>query len=127
MGRLSLRFWIVDDDLRFGRSLKRMLNAKGIPAEYFGSGQSFLDSVPPEQSGYAIVDIHMPGCDGFTLLKKMHDLNYDMPVIIITGQASGEARDLAMQNGAVGYLQKPFSEDSLMELVHKQEAERSTP
>ena len=125
MGKPVLRFWIIDDDLRFGRSLKRMLNAKGIPAEYFGSAQSFLDSVPPGQSGYAIVDIHMPGYDGLSLLKKMRELNYDMPVIIITGQASGEARDRAMQNGAVGYLQKPFSEESLMELVHKQETEKS--
>jgi two-component system response regulator FixJ len=121
MGELSVCFWIVDDDLAFGKSIKRMLNARGIPAEYFGSAQSFLDSVPPGQSGCAIVDIHMPGCDGFGLLKKMKDLRYEMPVIIVTGQADSSARDLAMHNGAAGYLQKPFSGDSLLELVHKQD------
>src|SRR5512139_4094247 len=121
MGRSSACFWIVDDDLAFGKSLKRMLNARGILAEYFGSAQSFLDSVPPGQGGYAIVDIHMPGCDGFGLLGKMNDLRYEMPVIIVTGQADSSARDLAMQRGAVGYLQKPFSEESLMELIHKQD------
>jgi two-component system, LuxR family, response regulator FixJ len=124
MGRISLHFWIIDDDLPFGKSLKRMLNARGIPAEYFGSAQSFLDSVPPGQSGYAVVDVHMPGCDGFALLNKMRDLHYAMPVIIITGQADSQARELALQNGAVGYLQKPFSAESLMELVHKQETEK---
>jgi FixJ family two-component response regulator len=121
MGIPSACFWIVDDDLSFGKSLKRMLNARGILAEYFGSAQSFLDSVPPGQYGYAIVDIHMPGCDGFGLMRKMHDLHYEMPVIIVTGHADSSGRGLAMQRGAVGYLQKPFSGDSLLELVHKQE------
>jgi two-component system, LuxR family, response regulator FixJ len=116
-------FWIVDDDLSFGKSLKRMLNARGNPAEYFGSAQSFLDSVPPEQPGCAIVDIHMPCCDGFGLMNKMRHLNYRMTVIIVTGRADSSARDLAMQNGAAGYLQKPFSADSLMELVHKEETD----
>jgi two-component system response regulator FixJ len=125
MGRPELCFWIIDDDLPFGRSLKRMLNARGIPAEYFGSAESFLDSVPCGQRGYAIVDIHMPGCDGFGLLKKMQNLHYVMPVIIITGHSDSSARDLAMQNGAVGYLQKPFSAESLLEMVNKHETEES--
>ncbi len=112
-------FWVVDDDLSFGRSLKRMLNARGIPAEYFGSAQSFLDSVPPGQPGCAIVDVHMLGCGGFGLMKRMRALNYRMPVIIVTGQADSSARDLAIQHGAAGYLQKPFSAESLMELVQK--------
>lgn len=117
--------WIVDDDLSFGRSLRRVLDARGIHAEYFGSAQSFLDSVPPEQCGYAIVDIHMPGCSGFALLAKMQTMKYDMPVIMVTGHADSEARSRAIQCGAVGFLQKPFSEESLMELIQKQEAGRS--
>ena len=116
-------FWIIDDDLQFGKSLRRMLNSKGISAEYFGSAQSFLDCVPSEESGYAIVDINMPGCDGFELVKRMHDMHYGMPVIIMTGHAISHARDRAMQNGAIGFLQKPFSEESLLELVHKHELE----
>ncbi len=121
MARSGLRFWIVDDDLSFGRSLKRMLNAKGIPAEYFESAQSFLDAVSPGQSGYAIVDIHMPGCGGFELLKKMQALNYRMPVILVTGQADSDAPERAAQGGAAGYLQKPFSEETLFELIHSVE------
>jgi len=126
MGKPVLRFWIIDDDLRFGRSLKRMLNAKGIPAEYFGSAQSFLDSVPPGQSGYAIVDIHMPGCDGLELMGKMREMRYRMPVIIITGQPKTESRDTALQKGALGFLQKPFSEESLLDLIEKHETNGAT-
>jgi two-component system response regulator FixJ len=123
MGNYSACLWIVDDDLSFGKSLKRTLNAREIPAEYFGSAQSFLDSVPPGQPGCAVVDIHMPRCDGFELMKKMRDLHYGMPVIVITGHADSTARDMAMRNGAAGYLQKPFSGESLLELVHKLETD----
>ena len=125
MPNSSSNFWIVDDDLSFGKSLRRMLNARGMAAEYFGSAQSFLDSVPPGESGCAIVDIHIPVLDGFGLLKKMRDLRYDMPVIIVTGHADNDARDRAIQSGAEGFLRKPFSEESLMELVGKLRGDRS--
>jgi two-component system, LuxR family, response regulator FixJ len=115
----STHIYIVDDDMSFGRSLKRLLNARGISAEYFCSAQSFLDSVPNNQHGCAILDIHMPQFNGFRLMDKMHDLHYDMPVIVVTGQAQADDRDEAMQKGAVGFLQKPFSEESLLELLNK--------
>ncbi len=127
MGKSSVCFWIIDDDLPFGRSLRRMLSCRGFRAEYFGSAQSFIDSVPPEQPGYAVIDIRMPGCDGFDLLKKMRDLHYSMPVIFMTGYMEADARERAIQSGVVGFLQKPFSGDSLLELVRKEEMEESDP
>jgi FixJ family two-component response regulator len=115
----TTHFYIVDDDTSFCKSLKRLLNARGFSADYFGSAQSFLDSVPSDQRGYTIVDIHMPDCDGFALMEKMHEMNYHMPVIIITGQPLADNRDTALEKGALGFLQKPFSEDSLLELVRQ--------
>lgn len=123
MSRQTLSFCIVDDDLSFGKSLKRMLSARGIAADYFGSAQSFLDSVPRGQPGYAIVDIHMPLCDGFELMRKMKEMRYTMPVILITGQAQNGARDIAIQLGVVGYLQKPLNAESPLEIIGKHEAE----
>jgi two-component system, LuxR family, response regulator FixJ len=111
-------FYIVDDDLSFGKSLKRLLNARGFLADSFGSARSFLDAVPSSQQGYAIVDIHMPECDGFQLIDKMHEMHYDMSVIVVTGQTQADTRDLALRKGAVGFLQKPFSEESLLEFLN---------
>jgi FixJ family two-component response regulator len=119
MSSPSLRFWIVDDDIAFGKSLRRMLNTMGIPADYFESAESFLESVPPGHPGYAIVDVRMPGCDGFGLLKKMRDLRYSMSVILVSGDGAPDMRDRAIENGAEGYLMKPFSGDSLLKLVNK--------
>lgn len=125
MGVSSNRIFIVDDDRSFGRSLKRLLNARGIPSEYFASADHFMDSVPSGQQGIAIVDIHMTGCTGFELMKKMRGMHYHMPVILISGRTEGYSRDIALQRGAVGFLQKPFNEQTLLDLIQEVEEERN--
>jgi FixJ family two-component response regulator len=121
----SANFYIVDDDISFGKSLKRLLNVRGLYADHFRSAQSFLDSVHPGQWGYAIVDIHMPDCDGFELMAKMHEMGYIMPVIVITGQPQSDSRDLALEKGALGFLQKPFGDESLLEIVDNHKTNNS--
>jgi FixJ family two-component response regulator len=115
----ATHFYIVDDDLSFGKSLKRLLNARGMPADHFGSAQSFLDSIPPDQRGYALVDVHMPDVNGLALMNKMREMNYVMRVIIITGQPQADNRNVALEGGALGFLLKPFSEESLFELIEQ--------
>jgi FixJ family two-component response regulator len=118
---LSKRLYIIDDDQNFGRSLKRLLVTKGFQADYFGSAKAFLDSVPAGQKGIAVIDINMPGINGFDLMDTMRELYYEMPVIIVTGQTQDDSRDLALERGAVGFLQKPFSDLSLLDLIKEQE------
>jgi FixJ family two-component response regulator len=119
MNTSATNFYIVDDDLSFGKSLKRLLNARGMHADYFGSAQSFLDSIPPDQLGYAIIDVHMPDINGLALMGRMREMHYAMRVIIVTGRPQADNRDMALQGGALGFLQKPFSEESLLELIGK--------
>jgi two-component system response regulator FixJ len=114
-------FLMVDDDASFGDSLQFLFQSRGYTAFVFRSAKAFLDSVPSEQKGIAIVDLHMPGCDGFELMDKMRELHYEMPVIVVTGQSQAYSRDEALERGAVGFLQKPFSEQSLLELIEEHE------
>jgi FixJ family two-component response regulator len=119
--------FIIDDDVSFARSLKRLLEVEGIDAHVFVSAASFLDSVHPAQRGFALVDVHMPEMDGVSLLDKMHDLHYSMPVIVISGQTTMESRDLAIGKGALGFLQKPFNSESLLELIRGDRQEEEAP
>jgi len=109
--------FVVDDDLSFRTSLVRLLKARGFSVEAFGSARSFLDSISPERSGIAVLDIHMPECDGFALFEKMKERHYRMPVIFITGQAHPGDHDLVTLRGARGFLIKPFREESLLEML----------
>ena len=115
------RLFIVDDDRSFGRSLKRLLIAKGFAAEHFESARAFLDSVPSDQQGIAVVDIHMPDYDGLSLIDRMQEMRYSIPVIAVTGRTESGLRDRALQQGVIGFLQKPFDHQSLMYLIEAQE------
>ena len=119
MKKPRINVFVVDDDCSFRKSLQRMLQSRGMSVCCFESASAFLDSVPSGQTGIAIVDIHMELQDGFSLLDKMKTLGYTIPVILITGQADSSSRDMAMDRGAVGFLQKPFLERSLMSLIEE--------
>lgn len=121
MSKQRRHVFIVDDDRSFGRSLKRLIDLNGYFAHYFESAQSFLDSVPSGQKGTAIVDMHMPGKGGVSLIDMMRDMHYTMPVILITGQTQADSRDIGLQHGARGFLQKPFYERSVLDLLESLE------
>lgn len=115
-----MHIFIIDDDSSFGRSLKRMLKARSFKADHFESPQAFIDSVPSDQQGIVIVDFHLPDCDGLWLMDKMQELNYRMPVIVVTGHSSADFRNQVMERGALGFLLKPFNEKSLLALIGTQ-------
>ena len=112
--------YIIDDDDKYRRSLVRLLAASGHSSESFSSAQSFLDSVPVDNmSGLLILDLRMPGMDGFALQKRVNELRISLQIIIITADAQSGDREQALREGAIGFLQKPFQEESLLELIKK--------
>jgi len=118
MDRTSKHIYFVDDDDAYRRSLVRLLASVGYSVESFPSAQSFLDSVPAAYAtGVLILDLRMPGMDGFDLQERLKELASGLHVIIITGDAHPGDRDHAIKSGAIGFLHKPFEEDSLLELI----------
>ena len=118
MDKTAKHIYIVDDDDLYRRSLVRLLESTGYSVESFSSAHSFLDSVPvAQQTGILILDLRMPVMNGFDLLKKMNELASGLRVIIITGDARPDDRDQAIKSGAIGFLEKPFEESSLFELI----------
>ena len=118
MDRTSKHIYFVDDDDAYRRSLVRLLKSAGYSVESFPSAQSFLDSVPAAYAtGVLILDLRMPGMDGFDLQERLKELASGLAVVIITGDAHHGDRERALRAGAIGFLQKPFEEDSLLELI----------
>ncbi|MFC1601456.1 response regulator transcription factor, partial [Candidatus Sumerlaeota bacterium] len=101
-------------------SLRRLLISAGYSVESFGSAQTFLDSVPVDyKKGVLLLDLRMPGMDGFALQKRMKELRSELRIIFITADAQPGDRDRAIRAGAVGFLLKPFQEESLYELIRE--------
>ena len=110
--------YIVDDDLNYLKSLKRLLISADYNVETFSSAQTFLDSVSVDYAtGILILDLRMPGMDGFALQHKINNLRSRLQIIIITAYAQPGDREHAIKSGAIGFLQKPFQEESLFELL----------
>ena len=112
-------YYIVDDDDIYRKSLARLLMSAGYPVKTFSSAQSFLDSVPEVcESGVLILDLRMPGMDGFGLQKRLNELASRLEIIFITADAQPGDREHALQAGAIAFLQKPFQEETLFEAIN---------
>ena len=106
---------IVDDDDSVREALRSLIGSVGFRAEAFGSAEDFLSSSTVSDTDCLITDVRMPGgMSGLELQERLNAANSSIPIIFISAHDDGDARARAMRAGAVDFLQKPFSEDSLL-------------
>ncbi|WP_210541951.1 Hpt domain-containing protein [Rhodoferax sp. PAMC 29310] len=110
---------VVDDSITVRRVTQRLLKREGFRVALAADGLQALERLRDEIPSVVLSDIEMPRMDGFDLVRnirgdtKMHDL----PVIMITSRIAEKHRELARELGVDHYLGKPYSEDTLVELV----------
>jgi len=120
----NLHISVVDDDDSVREALGALLRAVGFEVELFASGTEFLSSDCVRQTDCLILDVRMPGMGGFELQRRLVETYRDMPVIFVTAHGDEERRAGALKGGAVDYLLKPFSEESLLNAVKTALTER---
>ena len=100
---------IVDDEaaIRFGVS--EALSYAGYEVEAVGDGEEALQRIGARRFEAVLSDISMPGMDGIELLRRVRRLDFDLPVILLTGDPRLETAIQAVDAGALRYLQKPVS------------------
>ena len=108
--------YIVDDDVRFARSLARLVDAAGWRAEVFTSPAEFLEPgrEPASGAGCVVLDVRMPGMRGPDLYRAMLERKMDLPVIFLTGHGDVPTSVDAMKLGAIDFLEKPVRGELLM-------------
>jgi FixJ family two-component response regulator len=104
---------VVDDDESVRDALSSLVRSAGYQCAVFASAEDFLDSGPPE-TDCLVLDVRMPGLDGFELHRRLHEMNFLVPVIFVTGHADTELRADALSQGATALLAKPFNDDALL-------------
>jgi FixJ family two-component response regulator len=109
---------IVDDEEPVRRGLERLLRSWGFGAEGFASGELFLASLGTRRPDCIILDLHMPGMDGFAVLDRLAATRPRIPVVIITGYDTTETRERAERSGIGAYLRKPLDGQALADAVH---------
>jgi FixJ family two-component response regulator len=110
---------IVDDDRWMRSSLERLLKSAGFRTESFASAEDYLDAGDRGGIGCVILDVILPGMSGFDLHRGLAAQHNRLPVVFISARDEPEVRRQAAQAGAIGFLDKPFDDDSLLNAVHK--------
>ena len=108
---------VVDDELIVRDSLDKWFREEGYEVATADSAQEALTKMAAGSFDLALVDIKMPGVDGVELQKRMHEIDAEMIVIIMTGYASVETAVAALKNGAYDYVSKPFDPDDIAHTV----------
>lgn len=111
------KIYIVDDDESVCRALKTLLMTYDFDVTTFNSGQKFFDAVSTEDPGTLLLDIHMPGLDGWEIQKRIFASGSKRAVIFISAEKLDNAADRALKVGAVGFLQKPVNAQTLVDLI----------
>jgi len=108
---------VVDDDDSVRKALRRLLRASGFAVESFASGAAFLDFVRRVRPACVLLDLHMPGTDGYEVQAGLTRAGADVPVIMITGGTTPEFRARALDLGASAFFAKPIDETKLLDAI----------
>ena len=108
---------VVDDDVSVRYSTRRLLRAFGFRSEAFASASEFLNSGHFRVTSCLVLDVRMHGMSGLALQRHLTEMNYPIPIIFLAAGAEENERVRAMQNGAVHFLRKPTSEQSLIKAI----------
>jgi FixJ family two-component response regulator len=108
---------VVDDDAAVREAVQSLLRSVGLRAEGFTSAQDFLQSDHLPDTACLIVDVRMPGMSGLELQQQLTTAQCPLPILFITAHGDAETRARALRAGAVGFLDKPFSEEVLLRAV----------
>ena len=108
----------VDDDFRVRESIESLVESAGYAAQLFASGEEFLNSGTLAVAACVISDVRMPGMDGIELQRRIRLARPTLPVIFISAHDNDETRQIALNEGAVNFLHKPFDAADLLEKIH---------
>jgi two-component system chemotaxis response regulator CheY len=117
---MSYNFLIVDDSLPMRSVIIKTIKASGFgQASYYqaGNGLEALDVLKNEWLDLVVTDYNMPQMDGMILIRKMQqdDLWREIPILVVTTEGSQNKVTEFMQEGAVGYIKKPFTPEAIRE------------
>jgi two-component system response regulator FixJ len=107
---------VVDDDPAVRGGLAFLLRSAGFAAETFASAAEALARGPAE-AGCIVVDIRMPGMDGLELQRRLNELDWRLPVIVITGQGTVQTAIQAVRAGAFDFFEKPLAEETFLDSI----------
>jgi FixJ family two-component response regulator len=108
---------IIDDNESMQDSLRDLIESAGFEARCFGSAKVFLESDSHRKVACLIVDVRMPKMSGLELQATLKQEKCYIPIIFVTAYDDAEIRAIAMNEGALEFLAKPFDHRLLLKML----------
>ena len=110
---------IVDDEPNLRKILSAQLTRDGYDVLTAEDGEQGLALLKEHHIDLVVTDLRMPKVDGMTLLRKAHEEDPDLPIVMITAHGTIDTAVEALKIGAFDYLTKPFDKDEVRQIVAK--------
>ena len=108
---------VVDDEEPIRGTTKLLIHSFGYQAAVFESAEVFLKSGQLRDTSCLLLDVQTPGINGLQVQRRLAAEGCRVPIIFISAYGNRESRRQAMQAGAVAFLDKPFSDEQLVENI----------
>ena len=108
---------IVDDDASIREALKSLMRSVRFSVDAFGSAEEFLASERVNNTTCLILDVYLPGMNGFELQSHMKTKGRAIPIIFITAHSDEGSRQRALKGGAADFLSKPVRREALLKAI----------
>jgi two-component system response regulator FixJ len=105
---------LIDDDEAVLRSLRLLLEGRGVSVRCYASAESFLQDIDKTAISCVVSDVRMPGLSGVELQQELKKRNFALPVILITGHGDIAMAVKTIKEGAFDFIEKPFDDERLV-------------
>ena len=116
---METQIHIVDDDEAVRDSLALMLGFRGWRTRVFASAEECLAAWRPDWRGCLLLDLRLGGMDGLALQRALEERGSRLPIVFLTGHGDVAQARQALKGGAVDFLEKPYTEEALLEAVNE--------
>lgn len=108
-----MKLFLVEDDIMIGESLQRALRKSGYAVDWVQDGQDVQVSLQSSDYALIILDLGLPGEDGFSILSTLRKSGNSIPVLILTARDAVSSKVQGLDMGADDYMLKPFALEEL--------------
>ena len=115
----SATVYLVDDEPAIRDALSFLFMSRGLTAIAFDSGETLLSAMPLNPFSCLIIDMRMEGLSGLETFHRLKSLQFESPVIFLTGHGDVPIAVEALKSGATDFIEKPFNDNQLVNTVLK--------
>lgn len=113
------KVFVIDDEEDVREAVGLLIRSVGHDVQTFPTAQAFFDVVGPDHQGCLVLDVRMPGMNGMELQERLDKKGLKLPIVFISGHGDIPMAVKAVQRGAVDFLEKPFSDQELLDRVER--------